>query len=98
MNLLRQQALENIEQLINEEDTSGLNDLLNPTTDNKISRRSTYLNDINGKIEKPTVFSFLRHNYILSKSVVVIVDENFSSFYFHNQAHQILSNLMNSLR
>lgn len=41
------------------------------------------------------VLSYLRHHYIMRRSIVVILDETYSSFYFYKQAHDILRNLMN---
>jgi len=46
-----------------------------------------FVNQQTGKVEKPMIYTYLRHHYVLSRSIVVIVDEEFSSFYYQNLAN-----------
>jgi ribosomal 50S subunit-associated protein YjgA (DUF615 family) len=43
------------------------------------------------------IYTYLRHHYVLSRSIVVIADEEFSSFYFQNLANQITKSLLDKL-
>ena len=46
-----------------------------------------FVNQQTGKVEKPMIYTYLRHHYVLSRSIVVVVDEEFSSFYNQNLAN-----------
>jgi hypothetical protein len=62
-----------------------------------IRRRDTCINKETGEADKPVIYTFLRHHYILRRSIVVITDEKFSSFFFYEQAIKIIQDLMHKL-
>lgn len=63
----------------------------------EIRRRDTTINKDTGEVDKPVIYTFLRHHYILRRSIVVITDEKFSSFFFYKQAIKIIQDLMHKL-
>lgn len=61
------------------------------------TRRNTFFNAQTGLLDKPMIYTYLRHHYILEKSIVVIIDDTFSSFYFQKLANQIAKTLLEKL-
>lgn len=57
-------------------------------------RRNTYLNVKTGLLDKPMIYTYLRRHYILSKSIVVIADETYSSFFYQKLATEIIQTLL----
>jgi hypothetical protein len=63
----------------------------------EIKKSQLFINEKTGKVDKPMIYTYLRHHYVLSRSIVVIADEEFSSFYFQNLANQITKSLLDKL-
>lgn len=93
INFLRLQALENIEQIIAEKKSEEANRQYLK----KLSSSDVKLSQSSHWNKKTAIYDMLSHHYILRKSVVFIVDTEFSSVVYMERANRYVKEFFNGL-
>ena len=86
VNVWRLQALENIEMILSQaENSNQINNVVRPSLKRKKTTRNR------------TIYKFLGHHYIQRRSVVFIVDNEYSGVYYHEKTNKFVNKVFSRL-